>query len=310
MFRYTVIRLGQGLITVCLVTVIIFLLVHATGNPVRGLLPAEYTQADYDALSKALGYDRPLAVQFTSFVGNALHGDFGTSTTYSQSVLSVIAARLPVTLTLAGLAIAIGGTAAVLVGFVAGFSGSRTLETAVTFVATLGIAVPPFAVGILLIVIFAITLKVVPSGGWGELDQLALPVATLALTVFAGLARIARSSMQEQVQSEFVTLARTKGLSAPWIFFRHAARPSLPPVVGYGAILAGSLFSGATVTEAVFGIPGLGTLAVDAVRDRDQALVIGVVLFTTMVFVLFNVASDLLTAAVDPRVRLNSGAGR
>jgi peptide/nickel transport system permease protein len=201
----------------------------------------------------------------------------------------------------------IGYTLAVVSGFVAGFMKKTWLGSAVTFVATLGMATPSFAIGIFLIVIFAISLRILPAGGWGTMSELILPVVTLSIWVYAGIARVARSSMQERATSAYITLARTRGMSEPAIFLGHAFRVSLPPTVTYGAVLAGSLLSGAVVTESLFGIPGLGSLAVDAVRDRDQPLVIGVVLFAALAFIVLNLLSDLAVALLDPRIRLEGG---
>ncbi|GGJ40385.1 glutathione ABC transporter permease [Paenarthrobacter histidinolovorans] len=308
MLKFIGIRVLRGIVTMALVTLVIFVLTHMIGSPVLQLLPPNYTQADFDTLNTALGYDRPLYEQFASFIGRLLRGDLGNSTSFSQPVAAVIGSRLPITLTLAGLALAFGGILALLSGFIAGFTGSRAGEAIVTFIATLGLAVPPFAVGIILIVIFAVNLRILPSGGWGQANQMILPALTLSLAVYAGVARVARSSMRERAGMEFVVLARTKGLTPSQIFFNHTVRPSLPPVISYFAVLAGSLFSGAVVTEAVFGIPGLGTLAVQSVETRDQNLVIGIVLFSAFLFVFLNVVADLVAAALDPRIKLSGGA--
>jgi peptide/nickel transport system permease protein len=288
-----------------IVAVVIFLLAHAIGNPVAQLLPPGYTPVEYQALSHSLGYDRPLIEQFAKFVANSVTGNLGTSTTFSEPVVDVLAARVPVTAVLAIAALAVGLTIGVLGGFVAGFTRARALDSILTVLATVGLATPAFAVGMVLILIFAVTMHVLPAGGWGDPAQIVLPVCVLSFWTFASVARVARATMRERASSEYVALARTKGLSATGVFVRHALRPSIAPVASYSAVLAVNLFSGAVVTEALFGIPGVGSAAVQAVKNRDQPLVIGVVLFVALVFVVLNLVADLLTMVVDPRIRLD-----
>lgn len=308
MHRYVVIRTLHGVVSLGIITVVIFVLTRLLGDPVVQLLPPTYTQQEYDQLASVLGYDQPILSQFGQFVAGLVQGDLGQSVTLSSPVVDILAVRLPITAMLAATAILLGYTSALLLGFVAGFSRSRWLESIVTLLATLGLAVPSFAMGIILIVVFAVMLGILPAGGWGTWSQVVLPVATLSIWMFAGTARVARSTMQENIHQEFITLARTKGLAAPTLFLRHAVRPSLPPVVSYSAVLAGTLFSGAVVTETLFSIPGLGSLAVQAVRDRDQPLVVGIVMLSAVIFILLNLLSDLLGAALDPRVQLQGGS--
>jgi peptide/nickel transport system permease protein len=305
--KYVVRRIVEGVLSLALVGILVFAMVSLLGDPVAQLLPPNYSQEEYDTLRHALGYDQPTLVRFADFSLQLLRGDLGSSISYQEPVSAVIFNRLPVTLTLTLLAMLIGYTLAVVSGFVAGFMKKTWLGSAVTFVATLGMATPSFAIGIFLIVIFAISLRILPAGGWGTMSELILPVVTLSIWVYAGIARVARSSMQERATSAYITLARTRGMSEPAIFLGHAFRVSLPPTVTYGAVLAGSLLSGAVVTESLFGIPGLGSLAVDAVRDRDQPLVIGVVLFAALAFIVLNLLSDLAVALLDPRIRLEGG---
>lgn len=305
MGRYVLIRCTQGVVSLTVITVVIFLITRMIGDPLLQLLPPTHTQEEYDQLAHTLGYDQPLWNQFLTFIGGVLRGDLGDSLTRSRPVLEILGERWPVTAVLAFAALAIGYVLAILVGFAAAFSRSKVLDSLTTVLATIGIAVPTFAVGIVLIVIFASVLRVVPAGGWGTLSQAYLPIATLSIWVFAGVVRLARSSMQEHTSDLHVSLAQLKGLSPAAVFFRHAVRPSLPPVVSYAAILGGTLFSGTVITETLFGIPGLGALAVEAVENRDQPLVIGVVMLSAVVFIVFNLATDIAAAVLDPRIRIH-----
>ncbi|WP_150461370.1 ABC transporter permease [Nesterenkonia ebinurensis] len=304
MLKYLLHRLLQGAISLGIITVIIFMLTRLLGDPVVQLLPPTYTPEEYDRLASALGYDQPVHIQFMDFLGGLVRGDLGTSITRSEPVVDVLASRIPVTLYLAVSSLLLGFGSALILGFVAAYSRSRFLDSLTTLLATLGMAVPSFAVGILLVVTFSIGLGMFPAGGWGTGAHAVLPVATLTIWMFSNVARIARSTMQERSAQQYVTLAQTKGLSAPHVLLRHAARPSMPPVISYGAVLAGTLFSGTVVTEVLFGIPGLGALAVDAVSNRDQPLVIGIVMLSAVIFIALNLISDVLTAILDPRVRL------
>jgi peptide/nickel transport system permease protein len=305
--RFIFKRLLQGAFSLGIITVIIFGLTRLLGDPVAQMLPPTYSPEDYEQLKIALGYDRPTYVQFIDFLGGLFRGDLGSSLTMSQPVTEVLAARIPVTLYLAVTALAVGFTAAVVLGFATAYSQIRWIDSTVTILATLGMAIPSFAVGILLVVFFAVGVGLFPAGGWGTNAHTILPIATLSIWMFSNTVRIARSSMQERIGQQFITLAKTKGLSGNHILVRHAARPSLPTVISYGAVLAGTLFSGTVVTEVLFGIPGLGALAVEAVSNRDQPLVIGIVMLSAVFFIGLNLISDILTALLDPRVRVTGG---
>ena len=304
MLRYIALRVIQGVISLTIITIVTFALTRLLGDPVIQLLPPTYTPQEYTRLEAALGYDKPVIVQFGVFASGLLSGDLGESIRLSRPVTQVLAERFPVTAMLAVLAVAIGYSLALFIGFVAGYSHSRSLRALTTALASVGTAMPAFAVGIILIIIFAVGLRLFPAGGWGSWSHVALPAATLSIWIFASTIRIAASTMQERAEEQYNTLTKTKGLLASRIFFRHAFRPSLPPVITYGAVLAGSLFSGAVVTEQLFAIPGVGSLAVQAVQDRDQPVVIGIVMLSAVVFILLNLLSDIVSAALDPRIRL------
>lgn len=308
MIHFLMRRVAQGLISLGLITVIIFLLTRLLGDPVVQMLPPTYTPEEYKALSSSLGYDQPIHIQFFEFLRGLVTGDLGDSITQSKPVVGVLASRIPVTLYLAVSALVLGFGTALVLGFAVAYARSRFLDSLTTLVATLGMAIPSFAVGILLVVTFSIKLGMLPAGGWGTVAHAVLPIATLTIWMFSNVVRIARSSMQERSAQQFVTLARTKGLTSAHVLLRHASRPSLPPVISYGAVLAGTLFSGTVVTEVLFSIPGLGALAVDAVSNRDQPLVIGIVMLSAVIFISLNLVSDILTAILDPRVRLGGSA--
>lgn len=303
LIRYVSRRVGEGVVSIVIIAVLIFFLSNVLGDPVRLLLPSTHTHAEYLALREAMGYNEPVFARLGKFLVALATGDFGTSTTYQQPVTEVIIQRLPVTVTLMVLALFIGGTVAILLGSYSGFSEARGITVFVSLSSALGLAIPIFAMGMILIIVFAIVLGALPVGGWGSWLQVVLPATTLSIWVYASIARLARSSAADIRTSLFVTLAETKGLSRWRVFAAHVLRPSLSPVISYIAWLAGVLLSGAVLVETLFGIPGLGSLAVQAVKARDQQLVVGIVIFSGAAFVLLNILGDFLIALLDPRVR-------
>ncbi len=309
MTRFVAFRLLQGLGTLVLVAVIVFLMTSVIGDPVLQLLSPEHTQDQYDALRHELGYDRPFIVQFGDFMGHIAIGDFGTSTQYGQPALAVLASRFPVTAFIALLALGLGLMLGLPLGAVAAVQKGRTVDGAAAVVSTFGLAIPPFVIGIVLILVFAVNLRMLPSGGWGSLQQIVLPVVSLAIGVMSMQIRLMRASLIETLRAPYVLLAQGKGLRRPAVVLAHALRPALGPVVTYGGLQLGTLLTGAVITESVFGIPGLGKLLVDAIANRDQGLIRAAVVVGALGFVVVNILVDVVCAAIDPRVRLRAGAG-
>lgn len=254
-------------------------------------------------LRRELGLDRPLHVQFFAFVANALRGDLGTSFRNNRGVTDLLLEQLPYTvrLTFAGL-----GAALVLglgLGIAAGLRPNSWLDNVAMTIAMLGISMPSFWLGLMLIYIVALQLRLLPALGTGSAAALVLPALTLGFQASAIIARLTRSSLLEIMHSEYITTARAKGLPARLVVFRHAMRNTLIPVVTIVGLQFGSLMSGAVIVETVFGRPGIGRLAVRAILEQDFPLVQGFVLFVAVVYVLTNLLIDLLYAFFDPRIR-------
>jgi peptide/nickel transport system permease protein len=304
MKRYIVQRLLQGIVLLFLVAAIVFFLGRLTGNPVDLMLPEGATPDDRIAMVKALGLDGPLYQQFLIFIGNALHGDLGTSIRMRESTVAVFFSRLPNTLAIIPWAIMLAISVGIPLGVIAALNRGNFLDRAAGAVAVMGIATPSFWLGIVLIFVFSVQLGWLPSGRMGGPEHYVLPVITLAAFLVAGSMRLVRSSMLEAMDSEFVKLARIKGLSEGVVIWKHCLRNALIPVLTLWGVFVGNLITGAIVTETVFAWPGVGRLTYEAVIYRDFPLLQAIIILKAMLILSINLLVDVLYAYVDPRIRL------
>jgi peptide/nickel transport system permease protein len=304
MQRYITVRLLQSLLTILVVSVIVFSLARVTGNPLDVLLPLEATPDDYERVAKHWGLDRPLYVQYFVFLGKALRGDFGMSWKWQgHSAMGLVIERLPATLQLAGLALLISIVIAVPVGVMAAVTKDTPFDYAGKIIALLGQSMPSFWLGIVLMWIFAVTLGWLPTSGRGGISHMILPAVCLGWFQVAAMMRLVRSAMLDVLDSEFVKLARVKGLAEWKVVWKHCLRNAAIAPLTYFAITAGVLLTGSVVTESVFAWPGTGLLAVDAVRARDFQVVQAIVIVFATVFIFTNLVVDILYAYLDPRIR-------
>jgi peptide/nickel transport system permease protein len=298
------VALGKGVLTVLgAVTVVFMLLRAAPGDPVVLLMGQNPSEADAAVLRAQLGLDRSVAVQFASFLGTLLQGDLGRSILYSRPVLDLILEALPGTLQLALAATLVSLLVAIPAGIVMASRRGTAVDGALSTAILVSQSLPTFWIGILLVMVFAVQLRLLPSSGAGTLAHLLLPAITLSTYQWALLARIVRAGMIEVLAQDYIRTARAKGLPRGAILRHHALRNVLIPVVAVIALQLGAIMSGAVITEAVFAWPGLGTLAVAAINGRDYAVLQGIVLFSALVVVALGVAADLVQAALDPRSR-------
>jgi ABC-type dipeptide/oligopeptide/nickel transport system permease subunit len=265
MTRYIVHRLLQGVVLLCMVATIVFFLGRLTGNPVDLMLPEDATAEDRVAMIKALGLDGPLYQQFFIFAGNALHGDLGNSIRMREPAVDAFFSRLPNTLALIPWAILLAMGVGIPLGVLASLNRGNIIDRAAGTIAVLGIAIPGFWLGILLIFIFSVELGWLPSGRMGGPEHYVLPVITLGAFLIAGFMRLVRSSMLEVMDSEYVKLARIKGLSERVVIWKHCLRNALIPVLTLWGVFIGNLITGAIITETVFAWPGIGRLTYEAV---------------------------------------------
>ncbi|NLG08565.1 MAG: ABC transporter permease [Deinococcales bacterium] len=289
------------------VTVLVFVMLWlAPGDPVLALL-GETAQGlgreQLQALREAYGLDRNPVVQYFDYLGGVLQGDLGTSVRSSQPVLSELLSRFPATLQLAGAAMAIAILVGVTLGVLAAVYQRTVVDYLAVVVALLGVSVPVFWSGLLLMTLFALQLGWLPASGYGTWRHLVLPAAAVGISSSAFIARITRASMIETLRADYVRTARAKGVPDHGVTLRHALRNALLPVVTVVGLEFGGLLGGAVLTETVFAWPGVGRLLVDAITSRDLPLVQGAVLFIAVVFILVNLLVDLSYALLNPRVR-------
>jgi peptide/nickel transport system permease protein len=291
-------------VALIVMSLVVFLLARALGDPVSLLLSEFATEADRAALTRELGLDRSLPMQYLTFLSDTLQGDLGNSVMGArQPVLGIILDRLPASLLLASVALVLSLVVGLPLGVAAAVRRGTWVDTGVRFVALLGQAVPLFWLGIVLMFVFGVQLGWLPTSGYGTARHFVLPATTMALFTLAAVARLTRVSMLEALDSEYVRLARTKGLTESAVVFKHALANSLVPLLTYMGAFFATMITGAVVIETVFGWPGIGRLAYEAILARDFPLMQGVVLVTTALFMAANMLVDLTHAWIDPRVR-------
>jgi peptide/nickel transport system permease protein len=317
MISYVLRRVGQSVLTLILVSVVVFLGVRAMpGDTARALAGEETTPKALAAIRHSYGLDQNIAVQYARYAEHAVTGDLGTSARTGLPVLDSILQALPVTLELAVLSLLLAVVVGVGAGVVAAVRRGKPEEWFVNAVALLGLSVPNFWLGIVLILAFAIAVPVFAASGFvplgsdpvENLRRMVLPVIVLGSGLAAVVMRQTRAAMLESLAADYVRTARAKGLAPHQVIGGHALRNSLVTVVTVLGLQLGHLISGAVVTEQIFVLPGFGKLMIDAVFTRDYAMVQGVVLFTATGYILVNLVVDLLYSVIDPRIRLGGGA--
>jgi ABC-type dipeptide/oligopeptide/nickel transport system permease component len=284
---------------------VVFLAVRAVpGDPAQMMLGPNATAADVDALRDQLGLNRPLVVQYATYMLRTLQLDLGDSIRMAQPVVALVAERLPTTGKLALTAIVIAVAISFPLGIVAAIRPGGLLDAVVSVVSLLGQSVPGFWLGIMFILVFARTLRLLPSAGDATWAHLILPSITVALPLIGVLTRLVRSGLLDVLDEDYVRTARAKGLTPRAVLWGHAIRNMLIPVVTVIGLQVGHLLGGAVITETVFAWPGVGLLLVDAITNRDYPLVQASILFITAIFVTINFLVDLSYGVLDPRIRL------
>ena len=304
MLRLIFTRLFHAMISLLVITVIVFSLSHLTGSPINTLLPDDATPKQIESLTKHLGLDRPYHIQYFTFLQNALVGDFGDSTKWKgNTAAQVVIQRLPATFQLGGLAVLISLFVAIPLGVLAAVKKNSIFDSIASIIALLGQSLPPFWLGIVLMWIFAVTLGWFPTSGYGGLSHMILPALAMAWFQIAALTRLTRSAMLEVLDAEYIKLARVKGVRENLVIWKHAFRNAAIVPITYFGVLASSLLTGSVVIETVFAWPGTGLLAIDAIRGRDFPVVQAVVMFFAVFYLFANFLVDVLYAVIDPRIR-------
>lgn len=296
--------LAPALVVLLGVATLVFLLLHlAPGDPVEAMLGEQASAADRAALREALGLDAPLPLQYLRFLRDLAHGDLGASLHTREPVAAAILERLPHTAVLAVAALAIALALALPLGLRGALAVGSVAETLTSVAAVLGMALPSFVLGPLLMIVFAVWLGWLPVAAPGTAAGLVLPALTLGLALAALLARMVRATVREVLDEDYIRAARARGLSERRVLWRHALANAALPLLTVVGMQLGALLGGAVITEIVFGWPGLGQLTIEAIQRRDYPLVQACVLVVSVSYVLINLATDALYGLCDPRTR-------
>jgi peptide/nickel transport system permease protein len=293
----------QGIVTLLVLSLAVFLSVHLTGDPAQYLLGPEGTQKDYEQLKRNMGLDKPLPIQYAVFLGNVVQGDFGKSHITGQMARKTLLERFPATLQLAGVAFILTMAVGIPLGIVSAVKRDTVIDQFGKFFAVLGIATPSFWVAIMLILLFGAILGWLPTFGRGGVDHFILPAFVLSWGGIAGIVRLVRSSMLEVLDSEYVKFARVKGLSENIVVYKHALKNAVIPALTFGGLTLAGLLNGSVAIEVVFAWPGIGRLMLQGINQRDFPIIQATVLAAGMFYIVISLIVDILYAYVNPRIR-------
>jgi peptide/nickel transport system permease protein len=303
MQRYLLSRLGQALVSLVAVSVVIFVIVRLTGDPMEVLMPPDANQADIALARTAYGFDKSWPEQYGVFLSHAARGDFGNSLRFRRPALDLVRERYPNSLLLGSIALLFALSVALPVGVYSAVHRGTGLDYFSRAMAAFGQAVPPFWLGLVLILVFGVIFHLLPTSGIGTPAHLVLPAFTLGWFAVAGLTRLTRSAMLDVLGAEFIKLARLKGLPERQVIWKHAFKNAALPVLTFAALLFVALLNGAIIVETVFNWPGVGLLVIEAVFNRDYPVVQTVVMILSAMYICANFVVDVLYAYVNPKIR-------
>ena len=317
-------RLAQSVFVLIAMMVVVFFGVYMIGNPVDILISPDATPAEIEETMARFGFDQPVYIQFLKFVGNALQGDLGRSFVHGEPAVQLILSYMPATLELALLGLIFSIAIGMPLGVYAGYKADRWQGRAIMTGSIFGFSLPNFWVGMLLILIFAVELRWLPSTGRGEtvevlglrlsifssngLQYMILPALTLALYKASLVTRLARAGTQEALMQDYVKFARAKGISETRILFVHVLKNIMIPIVTVLGLELGSMIAFAVVTETVFAWPGMGKLLIDSITTLDRPVIVAYLMLTVLIFIIINFAVDVIYTLLDPRVRVKGEA--
>lgn len=303
MVKYLSKRILQAIPIMLLVSMIVFFLMGVMGNPVRLMLPEDAEPQDIAELTRELGLDKPIHIRYAKYLGNLAQGDFGTSFRYNSPALPLVLERLPLTLKVSGIAMALAIVMAVPLGIISALKRNSWIDLTASGIAVIGNSMPNFWLGLMLMLLVAVQMKLTPVSGIGTWKHLILPVITLGTGLAAILTRLIRSGMLEVMQQDFITTARSKGLAERLVIYKHGLRNALIPVVTVMGLQIAGLIEGSFITETIFALPGMGRLTVQALSQLDFAVVQTSVLLSAFVVIMVNLGVDVVYTLVDPRIR-------
>ena len=305
MQRFILIRVLQAALTLLILSLAVFLSVHATGSTADFLIGPETTEADYEQLRKNFGLDRPLIVQYGDFLLDIARLDFGDSFLKGRPARAILLSRLPATLQLAGAAFALSVIVGVPLGIMSAVKRDGFLDNFGKLFAVMGIATPNFWIAIMLILLFGAILGWLPTYGHGGFSHFVLPSFVLGWSAMAGMVRLGRSSMLEVLDSEYVKFARIKGLAERIVIWKHALKNAVIPLLTFSGLTLAGLLNGSVAVEVVFAWPGIGQLMLQGIQTRDFAVVQATVLAAGFFYIMTALLVDILYAYVNPRIRFD-----
>lgn len=303
MRTYIIKRVLQALITILGVTIVVFLLIRITGDPVSAMMPPEATKEEYEVMRQFLGLDRPIHIQYWTYLMGILKGDFGESIRFNEPALDVFLMKFPNTLQLATAAMAISILIGVPLGIMSAVKVGSWFDSVGKVFALMGQAIPVFWLGLMLILVLSVQLELLPVSGMGGWQNLVMPAFTLGWGFSAALLRLTRSAMLDVMDNEYIKMARTVGVPEMSIVFKQALKNALIPIVTLGTMNFIFLISGTVITETIFAWPGVGRLVVESITARDFPMIQMAVLIFAFIFVFANLFLDILYAFLDPRIR-------
>ncbi|NHN31729.1 ABC transporter permease [Paenibacillus agricola] len=287
-----------------LISIIVFILVYLSGDPVTLMLSETATDEDRNILIAALGLDQPMYIQYLKYMSNLLQGDFGTSFRYKAAALPIVLERLPATFELAIASMVVATVISVPLGILSATKRNSFLDVGITGIAVLGKAMPSFWLGIMLILLFSVTMSFFPVSGHGTFAHLVLPAITLGTGIAAEMTLLIRSSMLEILSQDYIRTARSKGVTEQIVIYKHAFRNSLIPVITIMSLQTSLLIGGTLITETIFSWPGMGQLVIQAVNARDMSIVQAAVFVISILVIFSNLLADLIYRYLDPRIKV------
>jgi ABC-type dipeptide/oligopeptide/nickel transport system permease component len=297
-------RAGRALVALWLVSTVVFVVMRLSGDPAPLLLPPDAPHSEILRLRTELGLDRPMPVQYGVFLGTLVQGDFGRSIRFKTPALTVVIERLPATLELGLVSFGLAILIAIPIGLLSAVYRNTALDQVAMGVALVGQSAPTFFIGILFILLISVKAGLVPTSGRGDWNQLLLPALTLGLFGMASVARLTRSAVLEVLRADYIRTARAKGLAETLVIAKHTLKNAAIPIVTITGLQFGGLLAGSVVTETVFAWPGIGRLAIQSIYNRDYPVVQCVVLLSAALFVVVNLAIDVIYGLLDPRIRV------
>lgn len=304
MVNYLIKRLGQSLIAIFGVTLVVFMVLHLSGDPVELMVPPSASKADVERLREEMGFNDPILVQYTRFLKGVVVGDFGTSYNYNEPALDIVLERVPASVQLAAAAFIISLALGIPAGVIAAVKRNSKLDAIIRIFALLGQCLPGFWLGIMLILLFSVNLKWLPTSGNEGWESILMPAFTLGVFSAATITRLLRSNMIEVMGKEYIDTAKAKGLDSKKVILKHALKNAFSTILTVLGLQIASLMGGSVIIETVFGWPGIGRLAVQSINNSDFMVVEAIVFLMAIAFVFMNFVVDMMYSVINPRVKI------